>query len=553
MRFSGVAMASVLSLAPLATAADETSSRAVGYICSAEQHPAAAGGARQLVMVKGVGTGGFPIATRKPEAQAWFDYGMQLAHAFYHSDAKLAFRRAQQIDPGCAMCVWGEAWAAGPTINFDIDDDATKANAVLADKAARLGDGESAKNKALIAALKLRYATHDAAADVAFAKAMDALARQYPDDDEIAVLTSDAWLIPWSSKEDRQGLARSVEVLQPVLKRHPDNTAAIHFYIHATEENGQAALALPYARRLAALAPSASHLVHMSSHTFFRVGLYEDAAVANAQAIAVDGAYLRTAHDSMPQGKVAYHGHDLRFGLASALASGDAPLALRLAEHTWFAYPGSNADQRSAQNVVGSTYAVYGRYAPDKALALPEPGKGAAFAAAMRHYARGEAFAARHDVAGVRAEAAKITLPDSALKEMSLDARPVAQAVISIAQLTLEGRAAMLEGHADAAAKAYEAAAQLQDARLSRFDLNDPPQWWFPERRSLAAALLAEGQPARAAEEAGKALAAWPFEPLTLQVLAKAERAEGKTAAAARDLAQSRRAWRGGDVPLALT
>ena len=154
MRLSGVLLASLLGLAPLATAADDTSSWAVGYICSAEQRPAAPGSARELVMVKGVGTGGFPIATRKPEAQAWFDYGMQLAHAFYHADAKAAFQKAQQLDPACAMCVWGEAWAAGPTINYDIEAADQKAVAVLAAKAAGLGGGESPSRAALSASAR---------------------------------------------------------------------------------------------------------------------------------------------------------------------------------------------------------------------------------------------------------------------------------------------------------------------------------------------------------------------------------------------------------------
>ena len=143
----------------------------------------------------------------------------------------------------------------------------------------------------------------------------------------------------------------------------------------------------------------------MASHTFFRVGRYEDAAVANAQAIAVDAAYLRAARDGEPQGKVAYHGHDLRFGLGGALAAGDGPLALRLAEHAAFAYPGAVADGGPGQIVVAHAFIAYGRFAPDQALALPAPGKDAAFAEAMRHYARGEAFAAKGDAAGLRAEA----------------------------------------------------------------------------------------------------------------------------------------------------
>jgi len=550
MRIGGFVAGLALWLAPVATAADDLSNRAIGYICSAEHDGPLASSQRQLVMVAGVGTGGFSIANANPRAQAWFNYGMQLAHAFYHEDAKAAFRRAEALDPHCAMCVWGEAWSDGPTINYDVGDQATKAAGALAGKAALMAAGETPKNRALTAALELRYASHDAASATAFAKAMDAISRRYPDDDEAAVLTCDAWLTLWRHYDDRQGLRRAVEVLEPVLTRHPDNTAAIHFYIHATEIFGDPAVALPYAERLGALAPGASHLVHMASHTFFRVGRYEDAAVANAAAIGADGAYLRAAHDPSAQGAVTYHGHDLHFGLAGAMAAGDAPLALRFAAHARFAYPPAIAGAEGAQLAIGSAYAAYGRYDPAQALALPEPGKAARFTAAMRHYARGEAFAAKGDAAAVRAEAARMDVSDHVYDAMGAWARNQAEAVTKVARLTLLGRAAMLEGDPRGAAASYRAAVAIEDARLSGPGSWDPPPWWFPERRSLAAALLAAGDPTAAVATAREALRKWPREPLTLEVLAKAEEAAGEGAAARRDLEEARRVWRGGPVPL---
>src|SRR5207302_582563 len=119
MRWNGPLLGLALCAAPVVIAADSIPSPGVGFICSAE-HGEAPSGARRLTRVRDIGGGGFAIATQKPEAQAWFDYGMQLAHAFYHEDAKLAFKRAREIDPACAMCAWGEAWADGPTINFDV-------------------------------------------------------------------------------------------------------------------------------------------------------------------------------------------------------------------------------------------------------------------------------------------------------------------------------------------------------------------------------------------------------------------------------------------------
>jgi hypothetical protein len=548
MRVAGLAFGAALCLAPGVIAGGEAPEPAVGYICSAEVDAPAAGSVRQLVRVDGVGTGGFAIATAKPEAQAWFDYGMQLAHAFYHQDAIAAFRKAREADPDCAMCAWGEAWSSGPTLNYDVDEAKTKAAASLADKAQLLADGESARNQALIAALKLRYARHDKSADLAFAKAMDALARRYPQDDEIAIMTSDAWLILESLHDDSRGVARAVAVLEPVLQRHPDETGAIHFYIHATESAHRAADALPYAERLGRLAPNASHLVHMASHTFFRVGRYEDAAVSNAAAIGVDAAYLRAAHDATAQGKVPYHGHNLVFGLGGALAAGDGALALKLADHAAYAYPGGAP---APSNIAGHAYAAYGRFAPDRALALPDPGAAQPFAAAMRHYARGEAFAAKGDSAGVRAEAAAMAVPDKTYDAMPPFARKAARAVIAVARLTLQGRAAMLDAKPRDAAGFYRAAVKIEDANLAADSYRDPPPWWFPERRSLAAALLASGDARGAAEAAREALKLWPNEPLTLQVLAQAEAALGDAAGATRDLAEAARQWRGGTVPLA--
>ena len=95
------------------------------------------------------------------------------------------------------------------------------------------------------------------------------------------------------------------------------------------------------------------------------------------------------------------------------------------------------------------------------------------------------------------------------------------------------------------------AAAAIQDAKLSGNEFHDPPPWWYPERRSVAAALLARGQATAAETEARAALRAWPRDPLTLQVLGDAEKGAGDLAGSKRDLAEAKRTWRGGEVSLA--
>ena len=90
-------------------------------ICHTESQDEAAQPAKAILV--GYGTGGFAIRTANPGAQAYFDNGMQLAHAFAHKAATGAFKRAEQLDPTCAMCVWGEAWSRGPTLNYHYRQD----------------------------------------------------------------------------------------------------------------------------------------------------------------------------------------------------------------------------------------------------------------------------------------------------------------------------------------------------------------------------------------------------------------------------------------------
>jgi Flp pilus assembly protein TadD len=101
----------------------------------------------------------------------------------------------------------------------------------------------------------------------------------------------------------------------------------------------------------------------------------------------------------------------------------------------------------------------------------------------------------------------------------------------------------MLEGRFADAEAAYRRAAEIQEASLGR--LTDPPEWWYPVRRSLAAALEAEGKPQAAAIEARKAMTGWPYDPVGLKILADSAAAQGQTADARRELARAQSGWSG--------
>lgn len=497
-------------------------------------------------LLKGYGTGGFQVRTSNPEAQAYFDNGMQLAHAFAHKAAIAAFRHAEELDPNCAMCAWGEAWSRGPTINYPIDKKTQADLVVLADKAAVLAEGGPAKERALIAALQKRY--HDGGGagrgDVAFAAAMDDLAKADPDDNEIAVVAADAWMIPWAGSDGSKGrLDRAVELLEGALKRKPDDTAAIHFYIHATEGSGFGTRALPYAEKLQALAPAASHLVHMPSHTYFWAGRYRQAEQSNLDAVAIDQA---NAERLKPQGGVfglGYHNHNVQYGEGAALMDGDAKGGLMLAKAQLDQISATKVDPIYRQLLKGSAYYVYGRYAARaEVAALPAPGADEPLAVALWRYAQGEAAARGNDVAGVKAAIKALQDQHADLKGFR-DFRPRAQALMDMACLVLTGREAMLEQRWDDAEAAYRKAAEIQDDKIS-FG-GDPPVWWYPVRRSLAAALLADGKTAQAEAEAKTVLTRWFYDPQTLRILAEAAAKLGRPDEARRQLDYARSNWTG--------
>jgi tetratricopeptide (TPR) repeat protein len=534
-----------LSLAVVLMATAPASSSAVsdeplwliGPICHGEPPPSIAGPHR-LVMLPGMGDDHMAADTKSPEAQRWFDYGLTLARSFEHGDAVLAFQRAEQADPSCSLCVWGEAWAAGPNINFGPGPAATPRLLALAHKAQGLAaPGAPAPISALEAALVDRYGGEKG--DLAYARDLDALQKARPDDVEVAVSDAEAWLI-LERDGDPSGPTRALQVLEPLVASHPDVSGLVHFYVHATEDAGVPERAAPYAARLAELAPSASHMVHMPSHTWFRIGRYEDAAQANVAALKVDLAYARRTDFPTPLGRLTYHFHDIAFGLAGAVLAGDQAVAQDMIRRFNRDFPAPATYDSQAESAAAAVLEAVGRIeAPAAVLSAPDTEASRPYLEALRHYARGEADLRLGRLDDARAEAALVVLPPSFVASPG-SARPV---VVLIAQLTLQGETALLAGKPAQAADAFAKAADLQDRRLAR-DV-DPPVWAWPVHRALADALLAKGDAAGASREATAALAVWKLDPLSLAVRAQAERSLGQTGLAAKDEAAARQGWRG--------
>lgn len=502
---------------------------ALAAICRVEARSDPTDANRTIFIQPGMGDGGFRIATTNPKAQAWFDYGLKMFHAFYHDDARRAFDNAVAADPRCVLCLWGQALSRGAVLNFDAEEVDFKAALEMAKRAQALA--RSPREKSLTAALVRRYsraqdgdAERDFAADLLKADAKTT---------DLQLLASEVVLT-----ERRRGKTPSpeadtlanqaVSLIEPVLAKAPNNTAAIHYYIHATEVAGHPQSALPYAEKLAALAPNASHLIHMAAHTYFHVGRYEDAATINAVAMRTDSEHLAQTKTAGGLTKALYYQHNLSFGMAGTLMSGDAALAVKFADHLHRVFPQKDFAKDGMSEDEGRRYIIYARHEPRRLLALPEPVDEGPETVSFFHYARGEAFAVLGDAKSLAGEVGKISGDDRAMK---------------IARSVLTGRLAMLQHRYAAAAQAFEQAAAEQD-QYSPHSW-DPPHWWYPVHRSVAAAWLADGQPAKAVKAVQKTLLAWPYDPLALLVLSRAHDELGDKAQARHYGAQAIGLWMG--------
>ena len=465
-------------------------------------------------LMSGYGGGGFVITTSVPQAQAFFSNGMELAAAFAHKASILAMEEAARRDPACAMCWWGLAYAKGPTINYGADlaerAELFKYLVVAEDLAKQTG---TRRERDLIKPLRKRFRPGSTIEkrDTEFARDMVKLVGKYPQDNTIAVLAADAIIQAMSDANYKTEAMKAVGLLETVLARAPDDTPAIHFYIHASEIAGVPARAEPYADKLGTLAPRASHLIHMPSHTYYWVGRYQDAATVNARAVEIGKENAIRLGMPEPEGVwgLPYHSHNVIFGLGGALMAGDAKIGLELGRPLV-----DRSEMREEAHPIDQLLAAAGYFAiarfDDPAAVLARPKPKLEYLQAAWHYARGEVFARLGDLKGLKAEIDAFAVPDLTATAVN----PADQMVVIVRQVLI-GRLAMAEKRWDDAAKAFRLAAEVEETDdFMRF--SDPPAFWYPVRRDLAAALLAAGDKAGALREIDASLTLRQKDPVAM-------------------------------------
>lgn len=451
----------------------------------------------------GIGTASIKITTKSPEAQAWFDQGLNLMHAFWDMEAYRAFREATRVDPGCAMAWWGVYNSLGQNAQENAEERSTALK-----KAVELMPTASERERYFIRSIQLL--AEQGKGRPAWIAELEALISKYPDEIEAQLLLANSLSSPASSYlpdgRPRDGKMYGRAILQNLLRTHPNHAAVHHYWIHAAENGPRAAEALDSAEKLTKLAPNSGHMLHMPGHIYYRLGMYEKARAAFLASLDFDLKYM-SEHKIHPINNWNYT-HNLDYLVANSAEEGRfqdaAKYARMLAE-----IPSDSERLKST----GLGYMIYGgntalvrlhmRFGMwtaaiaeiDRASVKDAASQPARYQAGLLGYLKG--MRAIDSGNADAAEAAMSSLQKAA-DEMAANRSPNASdwyaghagRVLAVHALDLRGTIASLRGRHDEAAKLLTEAAD----RERELGYWEPPHYTRPVLESLGAAFIRAGK-----------------------------------------------------------
>jgi tetratricopeptide (TPR) repeat protein len=430
----------------------------------------------------------FPV-TCGPDAQAVFDDAMKLQHSFWYQAADDAYAEVLQLDPSCALALWGRALTrlvnpfTPPTAENLRDGQAHL------EEAKRIG-AKSEREAGLIDALAVLFATGDVAGHRArigqYAEAMDQLHQRFPDDSEIAMFTALALIMaaPPTDKTYANQL-RAGDMLAREFVTQPQHPGVAHYLIHAYDTPALAARGVPAAERYAGIAADAPHALHMPSHIFTRIGRWEDSIETNIRSAEIAHARKQTFDEV----------HALDYLVYAYLQTGQTSAGRRVLD--------GNADFNAWQAPVPIAYYalaamparwVLERGAWDEAANLDVRRFDVPFVDAITYFTRavGAARAGRPDAAASDIEALKGAAAALAGRDAYW------QEQVEIQRIAAEGWVAFASGEQEQGLAALSEAA-LREGQTEKHPVTPGPL--MPAREQYAEMLLLMGRPAEAQRE----------------------------------------------------
>ncbi|MEX2124825.1 MAG: hypothetical protein WD795_13100 [Woeseia sp.] len=439
-----------------------------------------------------------------PNVQEDFNRAVALLHSFEFGPAIDGFNAVLAEDPACAIAHWGIALSYWGNPFAGVRSTAALQQGSAAIDNGQAVDSGTARERAYIEAAATLFENYEAVSQrervLAYAEAMERVSREYPEDTEAQIfyaLAVNQTALPTDKTYAPQ--LKAAGILEPLVEKYPDHPGLTHYIIHAYDHPPLASRALTAARRYAEIAPSAPHALHMPSHTFTRVGAWEESAETNrrSEQTAIEQGATTEALHAMDYQAYAY--------LQMAQYRNAKAVLDRLPEVVAKFNP--DAIDSAAPPMAGffAMTAIPARYALERgaweeAAQTAVPRKGTPFTIAMAHFTRAIGAARTGHPGAARADLDQLAVLRDRLKDERDD---YWAGQVDIQHRVATAWVAFADGRKEEGIETLRAAAEAEDASDKSAVTPGP---LAPARELLGYMLLEAGNPKSALIEFEKSM-----------------------------------------------
>ncbi len=475
--------------------------------------------------LRGVGKVDFPVSCA-PDVQSEFARGVALLHSFFYEEARRAFTSVAERDPKCAMAQWGIAMTWWHPIWTPPTPDEMRAGKAAIEKAMSMNPGTD-RERGFITALNTYYSTPDSSTTapvgqschgpvgprdrvVAYEKAMRELRDKYPDDFEVQTFYAFAVLSVGYATPNDTTLSKQLEaaaIFEKLWKQNPNHPGVVHYLIHSYDYPQFAQRGLAAAKSYASIAPWVPHALHMPSHIFTRLGMWDESIASNRASVEASRAYAAMRHRDATEAEELHALDYLAYSYLQEAKDTEAKKIVDLAAKVRKTNPELEFSAAYALAAIPTRYA-FERNDWASAATLPIPKlphwSSFPFMEALIEYGHALGRAHTGDVEGARKAIARMQQLRDATKEPKFD---YFKSHLDLQMQAASAWVAASEGEKDEAVEMLRHAADAEDV-LGKHPVS--PGAFIPIREQLGNLLLEMGQSKQAQREFEAALKIYP-------------------------------------------
>src|SRR5882724_5187334 len=475
--------------------------------------------------LRGVGKVTFPI-TYSPEVQSDFARGVALLHSFFYEEARRVFTSVAERDPTCAMAQWRIAMTWWHPFWTPPTPEEMSAGKAAIQKAMAISAGTD-REREFITALNVYYNTPDSSSAgpvgqschgpvgprdrvIAYEKAMHQLRDKYPDDFEVQTFYAFSVLAVGYATPNDTSLSKQLEaaaIFEKLWKQNPNHPGVVHYLIHCYDYPALAQRGLAAAQSYASIAPWVPHALHMPSHIFTRLGMWDESIAANGASAEASRAYAAMRHRDATEAEELHALDYMAYSYLQEAQDAEAKKIVEIAAKVKNTNPELEFSAAYALAAIPTRYAFERNdWAAAENLSIPNLPHWSSFPFMEALIEYGKALGRAHtgDLDGARKAIARMQQLRYATKEPKFD---YFKSHLDLQMQAASAWVAAAEGKKNDATAMLRLAADSEDI-LGKHSVS--PGAFVPIREQLGALLLEMGQPTEAQREFEAALKIYP-------------------------------------------